>query len=64
MKRKELERHLRAHGCIFDHHGGNHDLWRNPSNNKKSPIPRHAVLKRGTARGICAILGVPKPPGL
>ena len=29
MNRKELERHLREHGCVLHHHGGRHDVWLN-----------------------------------
>jgi len=30
VNRRELERHLRAHGCFLHHHGGKHDIWVNP----------------------------------
>ncbi|MCI0700055.1 MAG: type II toxin-antitoxin system HicA family toxin [Planctomycetia bacterium] len=39
MKRRELEKHLGEHGCKFDHHGGRHDIWLNPANNKTAPVP-------------------------
>ncbi len=63
MNRRQLERHLREHGCFFHHHGGNHDIWVNPANLAQAPVPRHNWIKRGTVRGICRILGVPRPPG-
>lgn len=64
MNRRQFERHLRGHGCQLHHHGGNHDVWINPANLAQAPVPRHTHLKRGTARGVCRILGIPRPPGL
>lgn len=64
MKRNDLERHLNDHGCVLHHHGKRHDIWINPENLKKSPVPRHREIKKGTAQGICRILEIPKPPGL
>ena len=26
MKRRDLEKHLREHGCELHHHGGRHDV--------------------------------------
>lgn len=26
-----------------------------------SPVPRHALIKSGTVRGICRLLGIPRP---
>ncbi|MGH7202100.1 MAG: type II toxin-antitoxin system HicA family toxin [Planctomycetaceae bacterium] len=64
MNRRALERRLRRHGCLFHHHGGRHDVWINPENQAKAPVPRHPRLKKGTARGICRILGIPLPSNL
>jgi hypothetical protein len=64
VNRRDLEQHLRAHGCILHHHGSRHDIWLNLSTLAQAPVPRHRMLKRGTARGICRMLGVPLPPGL
>ena len=64
MNRRQLERHLREQGCVLHHHGAKHDIWMNPSNLAQSPVPRHPRIKRGTVRGICRILGVPRPPGV
>jgi hypothetical protein len=63
MKRSELERHLREHGCAFHHHGGRHDVWINVTTLAKAPIPRHNEVKRGTVRSVCRMLGIPLPPG-
>ncbi|MBI3097772.1 MAG: type II toxin-antitoxin system HicA family toxin [Planctomycetes bacterium] len=64
MNRRDLERHLRDQGCVFHHPGARHDVWLNPRNMAQSSVPRHRVLKRGTVRGICRILGVVSPPGI
>ena len=31
MKQRDLERHIRNHGCFFHRHGGLHDIWLNPA---------------------------------
>jgi mRNA interferase HicA len=64
MKRLAFERHLREHGCVLHHHGAKHDIWLNLVNLAQAPVPRHDQIKRGTVRGICRILGVPRPPGV
>jgi mRNA interferase HicA len=63
MNRRQLEDYLRAHGCILHHHGAKHDVWVNPTNLVQASVPRHNEIKRGTARGICRILGIPRPSG-
>lgn len=63
MNREKLERHLRQYGCELHHHGGNHDIWWNPANEKQASVPRHRTLKKGTARAICRELDVPIPRG-
>jgi hypothetical protein len=57
-KRRDLERHLRRHGCRMMREGSNHSVWLGPSGSK-STIPRHREIKRTTARTICRRLGVP-----
>jgi len=64
VNRLRLERHLRDHGCVLHHHGGQHDVWLNLETQAKAPVPRHNELKKGTVRGICRVLGVPLPSGI
>jgi hypothetical protein len=64
MNRRAFEAHLRSRGCILHHHGRRHDVWLNPGNMALAPVPRHREIKRGTARDICRVLGVPRPRGL
>lgn len=60
MKRRELIRHLTAHGCELLREGGNHSWWHNPSQNKRSAVPRHSEITDQLANKICKDLGVPK----
>ncbi|MEM9915816.1 MAG: type II toxin-antitoxin system HicA family toxin [Planctomycetota bacterium] len=62
MKRRDLEKHLREHGCELHHHGGRHDISINLKTQARAPVPRHKDMpKIGTIRGICRQLGVPSP---
>jgi mRNA interferase HicA len=63
MNRNVLEKHLREHGCEFDHHGRKHDIWINRPLKLSTAVPRHRKLKRGTVRSICRALQVALPPG-
>jgi len=59
MKRSELLRYLRTHGCEMIREGGRHSWWHNPLQNKRSAIPRHSEIKDILALKICKDLGVP-----
>ena len=52
MKRGELERRLRALGWFFFRHGGKHDVWAHSVKTHHIYVPRHPVIKLGTARSI------------
>ncbi len=43
--------------------GGSHSMWINPVTGEIQAIPRHAEVKKFTARSICRKLNVPQPPG-
>jgi mRNA interferase HicA len=45
MKRRDLLRHLEAHGCELLREGGNHTLYVNRVEQKTAPIPRHQEVK-------------------
>jgi mRNA interferase HicA len=61
MKRVDLERHLRTHGCKLFREGGRHSIWWNPSNRKTSALPRHREINDFTAKNICRSLEIPLP---
>jgi predicted RNA binding protein YcfA (HicA-like mRNA interferase family) len=62
VKRRELERHLRAHGCRKIDEGGNHTRWAG-ANGARSVVPRHREIDFVLARKICAQLEVEPPSG-
>jgi mRNA interferase HicA len=61
MKLRDLERHLRGHGCVLFREGGAHTVWLNPSSRKIASVPRHREIKVGTVRGICKQLEIQHP---
>ena len=44
MKRSELLNQIKKGGCIFLRSGSRHDIYLNPSNGKKQPVPRHTEI--------------------
>ena len=45
MKRKEFIKELVKAGCYLKKHGSKHDIYVNPKNGRKAPVPRHAEIK-------------------
>jgi len=60
VKRRDLLRHLAAHGCRLDREGARHSWWRNPARNLYSSVPRHTEIDKFLARKICRDLGIPE----
>ena len=59
MKQSDLLRHLRANGCALLREGARHSWWHNPSQNKRSAVPRHTEIRDDIlALKICKDLGV------
>nr|DAM73769.1 MAG TPA: hypothetical protein [Caudoviricetes sp.] len=59
MKRSELVKILKKHGCKFIEHGGNHDKFYSPLTGKTFPVWRHAKdIPPGTARAIFKQAGI------
>ena len=58
MKRRALIRELVAAGCYLHRHGGRHDLYVNPRNGRKAPVPRHGEIKNSLSRLIRKQLGL------
>jgi len=61
VKRRELIRHLTAHGCALVREGSDHSWWGSAANNRRSALPRHTEINRFLARKICRDLGIPEP---
>jgi len=60
MKREELLRHLRSHGCELLREGRRHSWWHNSILDTRSAVPRHTEINDHLVRKICRDLGVPK----
>ena len=61
MKRRDLIKHLEAHGCELLREGGNHSVYVNRRVRKTSTVPRHREVDEFLARKICRDLLVPEP---
>ncbi|MFH1138350.1 MAG: type II toxin-antitoxin system HicA family toxin [Pseudomonadota bacterium] len=61
MKRRDLLRHLEAHGCALFREGGKHSVYINRNARLSSAIPRHREINELLARKICKDLQVPEP---
>ena len=59
MKRGDLIRHLRTHGCEFMREGRRHSIWVNPATGDIEEVPRHTEIKNYVARKICRHLSIP-----
>ena len=59
MKRGDLLRHLRRHGCYLKREGGSHSLWTNPRTGEVEAVPRHTEVSDRLADKICRGLSVP-----
>jgi hypothetical protein len=51
LKRRDLERHLRAHGVRLLREGGNHSFWGFDAE-RSTAIPRHREIDFGLARDL------------
>jgi mRNA interferase HicA len=58
MKRKEFIHELEKSGCVLHRHGSRHDIYLNPANGQKSPLPRHTEIKDSLCRLIRKQLGL------
>jgi mRNA interferase HicA len=61
MKRRDLIRHLEAHGCEILREGGNHTVYVNRAERKATAVPRHREINEFLARKICHDLEIPEP---
>jgi mRNA interferase HicA len=58
MKRVDLIRELEQAGCELHRRGARHDVYRNSSNAKKAPVPRHREISESLCRMIRRQLGI------
>lgn len=58
MKRRELIRQLNAAGCRLLRPGSRHDIYHNPANGRRQPVPRHNEIDEHLARHIKRYLGL------
>ena len=61
MKRRDLIRHLNQHDCKLLREGGEHSIWENFVNKRRTSIPRHREIAKFTAIRICKQLDIPPP---
>jgi mRNA interferase HicA len=61
LKRRDLIAHLVSNDCVLIREGAKHSWWGNPSNNRRSAVPRHTEVDDYLARKICRDLGIPEP---
>ena len=52
MTRKEFIKQLLKVGCILLRSGVKHDVYYNPSTNKKQPMPRHPEIDNNLVKHI------------
>jgi predicted RNA binding protein YcfA (HicA-like mRNA interferase family) len=58
LKRQEFIRELVNKGCFLKRHGSNHDIYVNPQNGKKAPVPRHQEIRDSLCKLIRRQLGI------
>ncbi|MEK9130937.1 MAG: type II toxin-antitoxin system HicA family toxin [Patescibacteria group bacterium] len=58
VKRKDLIRYLRDHGCVFLREGANHSIFLNPAIGRVSTVPRQNEIDDFLAKKICKDLGI------
>lgn len=58
MKRKEFVQQLISEGCILLRSGARHDIYLNPRNGLKQPVPRHTEIENVLAKHIRKYLGL------
>jgi mRNA interferase HicA len=61
MKRRDLIKHLVASGCRFVREGSDHSIWENPTNARRTSVPRHREILDYTAAAICKQLEIARP---
>jgi predicted RNA binding protein YcfA (HicA-like mRNA interferase family) len=55
-------RELTQAGCQLLRHGARHDIYENPANGRRAPVPRHAEIKNSLCRLIRRQLAIDQEP--
>jgi len=58
VKRNAFIREMVDAGCYLKRHGKKHDIYMNPENGRKAPIPRHPEIKESLCELIRKQLGL------
>lgn len=58
MKRRDFIQELTDAGCYLSRHGRKHDIFVNPKNGRKAPVPRHSEIKNTLCELIRKQLGL------
>lgn len=58
MKRNDLIKQLTKAGCVLLRHGSRHDIYLNPANGNKQPVPRRREIDERLAKHIIKYLGI------
>ena len=61
MKRRDLVRHLEAHGARLLREGDRYAVYVNEAAGRTSTVPRHGEINDFLARKICRDLELPEP---
>jgi predicted RNA binding protein YcfA (HicA-like mRNA interferase family) len=61
LKRRDLIRHLEAHGARLLREGAKHAVYVNPAAGRVTTVPRHSEINDHLARKICRDLELPVP---
>jgi len=62
LKRRDLERHLLAHGARLLREGANHSVWGLDAE-RSTAVPRHREVAFQLVVKICRDLEIPAPTG-
>jgi predicted RNA binding protein YcfA (HicA-like mRNA interferase family) len=61
MKRRDLLRHLEKNNCRLLREGGDHSIWENSVNKRRTAVPRHREIVNFTVMKICKQLEISSP---
>jgi predicted RNA binding protein YcfA (HicA-like mRNA interferase family) len=62
LNRREFIHELTRAGCHLYRHGSRHDIYLNPHNGRKVPVPRHSEIRNSLCTLIRRQLGLEEGP--